>query len=391
MTSANDDSRIRVALFAHTLDHGGIARVVYSVAQRLGRIGVQTAIVGAIRKETAPALNPDVGVTEFDLGVAQGHAFAVPPLARWLRWWRPDVLFANGTAGNSAAILARLVSGVSTRVVAIEHTHYSSFIPTGGIGRRLRRVRDLETRLLYPLADAVAGVSIGVRNDLARRFPRVRPKLVLLPVPARSASEVQRLGRVRPEHPWFHERPVPRIVTCVATIVPGKSQETLINALPHVRARAGDVRLLLVGPIDDARYAAQLEREGERLGVRDCVWLAGYSPNPLSFMAHSDIVALSSRSEGYPLVLIEAMACRVPVVSTDCPTGPAEVLNGGGAGLLVPVGDHLALAEAILRVLGDAELRGRLVEHGTERARGHEPELVAHAYLDVARRVATRY
>ncbi len=115
-------------------------------------------------------LNPDVGVTEFDLRVAQGHAFAVPPLARWLRWWRPDVLFANGTAGNSAAILARLVSGVSTRVVAIEHTHYSSFIPTGGIGRRLRRVRDLETRLLYPLADAVAGVSIGVRNDLARRF-----------------------------------------------------------------------------------------------------------------------------------------------------------------------------------------------------------------------------
>jgi glycosyltransferase involved in cell wall biosynthesis len=391
VTLTNDDPTIRVALFAHTLDHGGIARVVYTVAQRLGGLGVPTAIVGAIRKETAPVLNPDVGVKEFDLGVARGHAFTVRPLERWLRRWRPDVLFANGTAGNSAAILARLVSGVPTRVVAIEHTHYSSFIPTGGIGRRLRRVRDLETRLLYPRADAVAGVSIGVRNDLARRFPRVRPKLVLLPVPTRSASEVQRLSRVRPEHPWFQERPAPRIVTCVATIVPGKSQETLINALPQVRERAGDVRLLLVGPIDDAGYAKQLEREGERLGVRDCVWLAGYAPNPLSFMAHSDIVALSSKSEGYPLVLIEAMACQVPVISTDCPTGPAEALNGGGAGLLVPVGDHLALAEAILRVLGDGELRGRLVERGTERARGHEPELVAHAYLDVARRVATRY
>ena len=80
------------------------------------------------------------------------------------------------------------------------------------------------------------------------------------------------------------------------------------------------------------------------------------------------------------------MACRVPVVSTDCPTGPAEAL-GSGAGLLVPVGDHLAMAESIVRVLSDAKLRGRLVERGAERARAHEPELVARAYLQLARRV----
>jgi glycosyltransferase involved in cell wall biosynthesis len=106
-------------------------------------------------------------------------------------------------------------------------------------------------------------------------------------------------------------------------------------------------------------------------------------------MGHSDLVALSSRSEGYPLVLLEAMACRVPVVSTDCPTGPAEALEGG-AGLLVPVGDHLAMAEAIVRVLSDVKLWGRLVERGEERALAHEPELVARAYLHLARRVRGR-
>jgi glycosyltransferase involved in cell wall biosynthesis len=379
----------RLALYAHTLDHGGIARVVYTIAQHLGRHGVLTAVVGATRKQTAPVLNTDVGLIGFDLAVRRGHAFAVPALARWLRWWQPDVLFAHGTAGSSTAILARLVSRVPTRLIAVEHTHYSSFIPTGGLGRRLRRMRDLETGLLYPLAEAVAGISTGVMEDLARRFPSVRPKLVVLPPPGRSSLDVQRLAGVLPNHPWFQEHPSPRIVTCVATIVPGKSQETLIEALPHIRARAGDVRLVLVGRMDDARYKEQLEREAERLGVKDRVSLVGYASNPLSFMAHSDLVALSSRSEGYPLVLIEAMACRVPVVATDCPTGPAEALEGG-AGLLVPVGDHLAMAESIVRVLSDARLRGRLVERGEERARAHEPELVAGAYLQLARRVTGR-
>jgi hypothetical protein len=90
---------------------------------------------------------------------------------------------------------------------------------------------------LYPLAEAVAGSSIGVTEDSRRRFPRIGPKLVVLPTPGRSSLDVERLTSVRPNHPWFQEQPPPRIVTCVATIVPGKSQETLIEALTHIRAR----------------------------------------------------------------------------------------------------------------------------------------------------------
>jgi glycosyltransferase involved in cell wall biosynthesis len=376
---------MRIAMFAHNLDHGGITRVAFAVGEQLAAMGIETAIVGATREKTAPDVATGVSIDVVELGVTGGHLAAVLPLARWLRSWRPDVVFSNATPANISAILARLASRAPAAIVAVEHNHYSSYIPPAGDGRRMRRLRDVEMQVLYPLADAVAGVSRGVVEDLEYRFPRVKSKLVVLPSPGRSASDVQRLAAVRPEHPWFDAQPRPRIVTCVANIVPRKSQETLIAALPAIRARGGDVRLLLVGRVDNHRYARQLERDARRLGVAEYVSFAGYQRNPLAFMAPSDVVALSSRNEGYGLVLVEAMACGVPVVATDCPSGPSDALAGGDAGLLVPVADHDAMAAAILRLLLDPALRERLIARGIVRAKAHEPALVAQAYLDLAR------
>jgi len=199
--------------------------------------------------------------------------------------------------------------------------------------------------------------------------------------------ELRRLAGAVADHPWYSEVPAPRIVCCVANVLPRKGQDTLVRALPRVREAVGDVRLVLIGRFDDAAYAQRLEQLASELGVRDHVALLGYREEPLPFVARSDVFALASRSEGFGMAMVEAMACGVPVVAADCPTGPAYVLDGGRAGLLVRPDDPAAMAEAISRVLREPDLAGRLASRGRERAALFSPSNVARAYLRLAEEV----
>jgi glycosyltransferase involved in cell wall biosynthesis len=151
-----------------------------------------------------------------------------------------------------------------------------------------------------------------------------------------------------------------------------------------VRAEAGNVRLVLVGRHDDEEYARALVRRAGELGVAENVYLAGYQDDALSFVAHSDVFAFASTTEGAPMVLVEAMACGIPVVSTDCPVGPREILEDGQSGLLVEMNDPAAMAGQLTRALTDASLREQLVAAGTRRAEDFSPSAVAQAYLRVA-------
>jgi glycosyltransferase involved in cell wall biosynthesis len=170
----------------------------------------------------------------------------------------------------------------------------------------------------------------------------------------------------------------------VANVVPRKGQDALVDALPAVQATAGDVRLLLVGRLDDPEFAARLRARADELGVGEAVDLTGYREDPLPLVAASDAFALASHTEGMPMSLVEALACGVPAVATDCPTGPAHVLDDGRAGLLVPVGDVAGLGAALTRLLIDDEARRRLITAGRERADSFTPAAVARRFLEVA-------
>ena len=140
-----------------------------------------------------------------------------------------------------------------------------------------------------------------------------------------------------------------------------------------MRAEAGNVRLVLVGRHDDEEYARALARRAEELGIAEAVYLAGYQGDALSFVAHSDVFAFASTTEGAPMVLVEAMACGIPVVSTDCPVGPREILEDGRSGLLVEMNDPAAMAAELTRVLTDTALREHLVSAGIRRAEDFRP------------------
>jgi glycosyltransferase involved in cell wall biosynthesis len=175
----------------------------------------------------------------------------------------------------------------------------------------------------------------------------------------------------------------PLVVAC-GRLKPLKGFAHLIEALAEVR-KSVPAHLWIVGEGDER---ASLERKIRRLGLQSCVRLLGFRQNPYMYMAAADVFVLSSLYEGFGNVIVEAMACGTPVVATDCPYGPREIIRDGEDGLLVEPSSAQSLARGILRVLGDAELKKRLSEKGSARARDFEAKSIADRYGELFLRVA---
>jgi glycosyltransferase involved in cell wall biosynthesis len=202
-------------------------------------------------------------------------------------------------------------------------------------------------RRSYPRADGIAAVSAGVADDLAGvlGLPRHRVQVINNPV---IVPELSTMMEQPCEHPWFvgdH----PPVLLAVGRLSPQKDFECLLRAFATVRAET-DARLMILG---EGPERARLESLVTELGLTGDVELPGWVGNPYPYMARSDLFVLSSRWEGLPTVLIEALFCGLRIVATDCPSGPQEILDGGRYGALVPVGDHAALAAAIIASLRD--------------------------------------
>lgn len=296
---------------------------------------------------------------------------AVRPLARYLRADAPDALMSSSDSVNVAAVLAhRLARSESRLVLRIDNqlTRSPEVEGTWGQRRRMRRVRHL-----FPRADRIIAISHGVGEDVIRQGGARPSQLHVIHNPSVDAG-LEKRAQEPPGHPWLRE-PGPPVVLGVGRLVPQKDFPTLLRAFARVRATT-EARLLVLG---EGRELERLEALAEELGIARDVALPGFDPNPVSAMARAALFVLSSAWEGFGNVLVEALATGCPVVSTDCPSGPSEILEGGRYGRLVPVGDVSAMADAIgacLRDPGDSDARRR-------RAQEFTVEIVGERYLTV--------
>lgn len=298
------------------------------------------------------------GVAVHSLNALPRAAFtAAPKLARLIRATRAEVVVSNNTGPNMAACLASFL-GSKARTVIVEHNTFS-------VHEGAKPFKRAAARLLYPRADLAVCVSQGVAGDLQSLFPALGPRIRVVHNPVLTPpEELAVMASQPPPHPWLADRTYP-VVLNVGEVYPRKGQETLIRALPLLRERI-PARLLVMGTTVEPE-TSRLRNLAVELGVADVVDFMGYSDNPFSAMSRADAFALSSKEEGFGLVLVEAMACGCPVVSTDCPHGPSEIIEQGRSGLLVPVGDHRAMAEALLRVLTEPGLAESLRAGGLKR------------------------
>ena len=241
------------------------------------------------------------------------------------------------------ASMARRIAGVQTRVVINVQSNLSADLASH---RGLRGwIKPKLMRVCYPWADELACVSAGVGEDLAAttRLPNERVKVIFNPV---LVDEIDELAAESSGHPWFDQPDIP-VFLGTGRLTKQKDFPTLLKAFARLRGTRR-ARLAILGQGDDL---ASLQRLAEQLGIAEDVAFLGFVANPYAYMARASVFVLSSAWEGLPTVLIEAMACGTPVVSTDCPSGPREILADGLYGRLTDVGDADGLADAMSETL----------------------------------------
>lgn len=360
-----------ILIFLPSLSGGGAERVMVHLANGFARQGFPVELVLA-RAEGPYRAEVDNGVRVVDLQVSR-VLFALLALIRHFRATRPAVLLSTQSHANLVAIWAVRLAGASTRIVIREAntaSRSSANAPT------LRgRMMPFLMRLFYPWADAVVAPSQGVLDDLCRNFNLLPGKVRLLYNPSVSAALLAK-AEVPLTHPWFASSQPP-VVLGVGRLTRQKDFATLIRAFARAE-QTGSMRLLILGEGEERRALEGLVRE---LGLEDKVSLPGFVENPFNYMKRAALFVLSSAWEGLPNVLIQALACGTPVVATDCPSGPAEVLENGRLGVLVKVGDVDAMSVAILNALNGQD--GQAGRQRIDRAMDFLMEKIVPQYLRV--------
>lgn len=358
------------------LGPGGIERVLVGLLKHLDRRKFQPVLVVDQESPDHPwAIPPDVKILPLVKPASSklAHRLRFPwrlyALSRIFKRENPALIMSVIIHANYLASLARLLSGRDIPLILSEHIHVQAVLGREEWGK----VKGTIIRWTYPRATKILCVSQGIKDELVATF-RVPPEKCAVIYNPCDLETIAELAREEVEHPWFHQD-TPLVVGC-GGLREQKNFPLLLRAVKQV-AESGPVRLVILGEGADR---PQLEAYARELGISSQVAFLGFRQNPFKYMARAQVFVLSSSWEGFPMVLLEAMACGVPVVSTRCPHGPEEIITDGENGLLVPVNDAGALAEGIGRLLREGALRQRLGAAGRQRAEDFRAERIIKTY-----------
>jgi glycosyltransferase involved in cell wall biosynthesis len=327
----------RVAIFIPNLEGGGAERISVNLANGLCERGFNVDMV--LLSATGPfldLLSPRVRVINLQVNK---YRWSILPLIGYLRKVKPDTMLACMWPLTVLAVISRKISCVDTRIVVAEHNTWS--LSQVDYPNLLRFVIRISMRLFFPSADAVVAVSQGAADDLSNFacLPRNAVTKIFNPVVdtfKEVSDNTEFYGLERWKSASF------RILT-VGTLKQQKNHKLLLHAF-SILLRRVDAHLLILG---EGHLRTELETLICKLGINDKVSMPGFVKNPSQFYRAASLFVLSSDWEGLPTVLIEALAFGTPIVSTDCPSGPREILCDGQFGYLVPIADADALATAM--------------------------------------------
>ena len=350
-----------VAIFITYLHGGGVERVLVNLARGFVEQGLSVDLV-LVKAEGVflSLIPPEVRVVNLE---CKRLISSLPKLVHYLQQNKPTALLSTMQDINLVALWSRRLAGVSTRVVVSVHNTVSQ--ESQNSTQFKRRFAPYLARWFYPWADAIVTVSQGAAEDLVRLgLSSERIKVIYNPV---VTPELFEKANQPVDHPWF-EPGSPPVILGVGRLEKQKDFPTLIRSFAQVQQQR-PARLMILGEGKERPYLEALVQE---LGLGENVALPGFVSNPYAYMARAAVFVLSSLFEGLPTVLIEALAVGTSVVSTNCESGPAEILVNGQYGNLVAVGDVKGIAEAIISTLEspcDSEaLRRRAAEFSLDKA-----------------------
>lgn len=359
----------RIALIFSSLEIGGTQHVMLRLMNGFIKVGLKVDAV--VIKSHGPLMNKIPAEAKLVDLHAKRTLTAIPALVIYLRKNRPDAVLAGLTHINIATIIACFLSQLNTRLIVSEQSNLTQKkIHANKFWDRL--IYSL-IDIFYPFADAVVTVSHDAALDLINSTKLDPHKIIPIqnPIPV---NEIRKNMNEKINHSWLVKKQIQTILA-VGRFSQPKDYPTLINAFNYLHQRRR-VRLIIIG---EGEERPKIEQQIFLSPFADDIILMGRIENPYPYMARADVFVLSSAWEGFGLVIAEALACGATVVSTDCHSGPAEILGNGKYGRLVPVGDAEALADAIAESLDHPFPRAQSIA----RAREFSVEKAVEQYLKI--------
>jgi glycosyltransferase involved in cell wall biosynthesis len=363
----------RIAFFIPDLRGAGAERAVCNLLIEMAKRDPRPALDLVLVSATGVYLKEiPAGVRIIDLGKGKAMT-AIPPLVRYLRENRPCFLIANLSHLNITASIANRLAGTDSYLILVEH----NILPQHAYFPGKQWFVQWLMRKLYPDAAGIVAVSGNTALNIERRLGLSAGRVQSIYNPV--VSEELFVQAAEPiTHPWMGRllegKGIP-VFLGVGRLVKEKGFSMLIKAFSLVRHQRA-ARLIILG---EGELREELESYVGQLGLQEDISMPGFARNPFAYMARCDAFVLSSLSEGLANVLIEAMACGCPVISTDCPGGPREILQDGEFGILVKVGDAEAMASAMIQTVDSPPDR----EKGRNRAAFFSSARAADDYLSL--------
>jgi len=339
-----------LAVFVASLFHGGVGKMRVHLINEMARRGHRVDLLLADRDSPyMDLISPTVRVVHVGTSNA---VTGIPAVALYLLRARPRVMLAQRVRVNVLTLRARALARSATRMFVTVNTNMSRELAALKPHKRARHLQLLKT--YFPRNDGVIAVSHGVAADLSQLIGLPVDRIKVAPNPT-VTPELAQLAAAPLDHPWFAPGEPPVIVG-MGRLEPQKDFPTLLRAFAALR-QSRPCRLMILG---EGKQRQSLLNEATGLGIHDVVQFPGFVKNPYAYLSRAALFVLSSAWEGSPNSLTEALALGTPLVSTDCPDGPREILEGGRHGPLVDVGDAAALAAAMARTLDQPPDREKL-------------------------------
>jgi glycosyltransferase involved in cell wall biosynthesis len=372
-------SPIRAALFLPDLDAGGAQRTLINLFNALPLRGISANLVAG-RGSGAARAWVEGGRSIVDLDCARMRS-TLWRLRTFIATERPDVLLSTMVDANIVASLAARLGSFRPKIILRETNSHRARSDLSALQR-------VAIRWAYPRADVVVALSQGVARELISDY-RLDPKRVVTihnPVDVEAWRSRARAAR-QAGPPWGTFAGGRPVLVAVGRLIRQKGFDLLLRALAACRGEGRRACLAIVG---EGAERPALEALARDLGIADRVLMPGFIADPTPWYAHSDLFVLSSRWEGFGHVIVEAMACGLPVIAFDCPHGPADILGGGEGGILVPPDDVGGLASALDRLLSAPQERSRLAAAASASADRFAPPRIVSEYMTLIEHVVGR-
>jgi len=336
---------------------GGAERVITNIMTHLDKEKYEISLV--LFEKIGPYLYqiPDY-VKLYDFKKKSRYSFLklILNLNRLFRKVKPNTVVSFMAYTSVVVLMAKFISGCRFNLVTSVRTYLSHV--TSNI--RLSRIRYFLYKSLFNYADFIVVPSAGVKKDLEKKFNIIQKKIKIIHNPI-DLKKIMKLKEEEVKDVRIKEK---SFLLTVGRLTKAKGHPYLLRAYSRINEEVEE-GLLILGTGEDEEKLKSLVNE---LGIQERVLFLGFQKNPYKFMNRASIFVLSSLWEGFPNVLLEAMVCGVPIISTDCPSGPSEIITNGKNGILVPPADEKTLADAMLTLLKDENLRNKFSKNGKRRA-----------------------